>query len=272
VPHFLDRGNNDAGLILVFVAVVFCLAGLWSLWARRPEAALLLLSPLLFMLVAWGLHKYPTLGRTQLFLVPSFVLLLAEGIVFALRRVRQRGARLAVLVCAVTLGVAMVLPSLGHATDPRRFEDLKPVLAYLARHERGTDALYVYYTAQYQLRYYLECGCGGRAFEDAREAGRWPYRPEPGGAGEFAPALLSVPPRLIVGTFRGRDPLPYVSDLEALRGRRRVWFLLSSLEDQQRAFLLAELDKRGARRAAFLVGKGKDAAGVYLYDMTRPAG
>jgi hypothetical protein len=162
----------------------------------------------------------------------------------------------------------MFLPSLGHATHPRRFEDLRPVLAYLASNERSGDSLYVYYTAQYQLRYYLECGCAGRAVEYARDSGRWPYRPGPGGPGEFAPALLSVPPRFIVAPFRGRDPLPYVSDFEAFRDRRRVWFFLSSLEDPRRAFLLAELDKRGVRRAAFVVGRGKDAAAVYRYDMT----
>jgi hypothetical protein len=64
----------------------------------------------------------------------------------------------------------------------------------------------------------------------------------------------------------------YISDFDALRGRRRVWFLLSSLEDprRMRTFLLDQLDQRGTQRAAFTIGSGKGAAGLYLYDMSRP--
>jgi hypothetical protein len=34
------------------------------------------------MLIAWGLARYPLLRRTQPFLVPMYVLLLAGGVVF----------------------------------------------------------------------------------------------------------------------------------------------------------------------------------------------
>jgi hypothetical protein len=270
VPHFLTHGSNDAGLLVFLIAVGFCLLGLLSMARRRPEAALALVAPLIFMLFAWGLHKYPMFGRTQLFLVPNFVLLLAEGVSYAVAKGRRTSLRAGIGVCAGVVALAMAAPSVAHILHPRRFEDLKPVLHFLAREQRPGDTLYVYYTAQYQLRYYLECRCGGRAFETARKSGLWPARPGPGGRAEFSPSLLSVPPRLIIAQYRGRDASNYVADIDALRRRKRVWFLLSSLEGPRRKFLLNQLDQRGTRRAAFSVGKGKDEAAVYLYDMTGP--
>jgi hypothetical protein len=266
VGHFLERGNNDLGLLVFVLALVFCAVGLYSLATRLPDAALMLLAPLLFMLVAWGLHRYPVLGRTQLFLAVPFVLLLAEGVSYAVAT-SKRAARGLVVLCATVIALFMAAPTLGHVAHPRRFEDLRPVLDYVARRQRPADTLYVHYTSQYQLRFYLECGCGGTAIQAARDTGLWPLRPGAGGLAEFAPALRSVPPRLIVPPYRGRSAEAYVPDLKTLRGRERAWFLLSSLEDPRQEFLLNALDRLGTRLAAFKVGSGKTAAAVYLYDL-----
>jgi hypothetical protein len=270
VPHLLDRGNYDAGLLIFFLAVGFCALGVWNLAVRQPETGLALVAPLIFALIAWALHKYPMFGRTQLFLIPNFVLLLAQGMAYAFATAARLSVRVVTGGCVAIVLLAMAAPSLGHIAHPRRFEDLKPVLGYLATRERPGDTLYVYYAAQYQLRYYLECRCAGTAFETARRSGLWPIRRGPGGPAEFAPALLSVLPQFIIAPYRGRDSSNYLSDLDALRGRKRAWFLLSSLEQDRRKFLLDALDQRGTRLDAFSVGKGKDAAAVFLYDMTRP--
>jgi hypothetical protein len=268
IPHFLDYRGADAGLVVFVFAATFCLIGLRSLWKRRPEIAAGLLLPLGFMLIAWGAHKYPTLGRTQLFLVPNFILLLAEGFVSAFAASRGNWSRILGACGGATVAIAIGSLSLVHAAHPRSLEDVKSVLDYLGQSQRQGDTLYVYYTAQYQLRYYLECDCGGTSLDWARKRGLWPFRPGPGGRGEFASALLSVPPGLVVSKFRGRDPEPYVSDFVALQGRKRVWFLLSSLETSRKDFLLRALDRVGTRRASFSVGAGKNGASVYLYDLT----
>jgi hypothetical protein len=150
---------------------------------------------------------------------------------------------------------------------------MKPVLEYLAGEELAGDSVYVYYTAQPQLRYYLECNCAGPQFEAAKDAGLWPLRPGRGGPSQWAPALRSVPPRLIVAQDRGGDPLSYSSDLDPLRGRKRVWVLLPAIQQSARAAFLRELDRRVMRRATFGVGDVGDfesAVVVYLYDMRRP--
>jgi 4-amino-4-deoxy-L-arabinose transferase-like glycosyltransferase len=268
IPHVLEQGSTDLGLLIFLIAVAFCALGLFSLPGRRLEKQVAILAPLVLSLIAWSLDKYPLLGRTQLFLIPSFVLLLAEGMAFAATKPQRAWLKAAGASCSVVVTVAVVAPTLAHVTKPRRFEDLKPVLNYFAARQLPGDTTYVFYTAQYQLRYYMECGCAGSPFENARKAGLWPMRRGRGGSDEFAPALLSVPPRLIVAPFRGRDPQPYVVDFDALHGRKRVWMLFSSLEDDRRTFLLRQLNARGTPLMHFSVGRGKNAVAVYLYDMT----
>jgi hypothetical protein len=272
IPHFLRHGPLDAGQLTALVAGCFCLVGLVSLLRKSPEKGAALICPLGFMLIAWGLGQYPLLGRTQLFLVPMFALLLAEGVAQAFLGLRHRSARAAAALAGVLFLVVMTVPAVGAVVRDSTFDEIKPVLADVAREQLPSDTVYVYYTAQPQLRYYLECRCAGSAFEAARKRGLWPLRRARGGSDQFAPAMLSVPPRLVVGQYRGRAPSLYARDFDALRGRKRVWFLVPEIEEPERTALLRELDRRGTRRETFRVGDVNDfarAVVAYRYDMTR---
>jgi hypothetical protein len=268
IPHFIQHGSIDAGLLLFLIALAFWAAGIWSIATRSAELAAMLVAPLVFMVIAWGFDQYPILGRTQLFLVPSFVLGFSEGLVSSWVRTPSMVLRGVAAAFGVGIVIAIGANGLGHVAN-RHIEDMKPVLDYIAPRERTGDAVYVFYTGQYQVRYYLECRCAGRAFETLQRRRLWPQRQGPGGPQEFSSALLSVPPDFIVPAYRGRNVTRYVHSLDALRGRRRVWFVLSSIEDARLRYLLAQLDRRGRRLAAYSVGSGKDAAGVYLYDLRR---
>lgn len=271
VPHFLERGGNDAGLLVFFIALAFCLVGLVSLARHRPEVAVCLVAPLIFMLAAWSFHKYPTLGRTQLFLVPNFLLLLGEGMIFLVANVRRVPLRVFFAAGAALVCITIASRTLGHITHPRRFEEMKPVLNDIAVEQKPGDTIFVYYYAEYALRYYLECQCTGRALEAAQVAGLWPNRPGPGGRSEWAPALLSVPPRFVVPPYRGTGPSNYAGDFGALRGRKRVWVLVSNLTDAERNVVHQQLDVEGTRVATFMSGASNQAVvAAYLYDMTRP--
>ena len=271
IPHFLRKGPFDVGELVVLLAAALCVVGAVSLLTKRLERGLVLLSPIVFMLIAWGVGKYPLLGRTQLFLVPIYVLLLAEGAVHLVSTARRSALRVGSALATAAVVVAIVVPAIGEAVRTPTLNEMKPVLDHIAREQRLRDTVYVYYTAQPQLRYYLECGCAGPAFEAATRDGRWPLRRAPGGPGQFAPAMRSVPPRLIVGQYRGSDPSAYAGDFDALHGGKRVWILLPEVENSTRESLLHELDSRGTRVATFGVGDVHDFASavvVYLYDMT----
>lgn len=269
MPDVFTYGTYDAGAFIALVAAVFCAAGLVALFRRSPEKAAMVAAPLAFMLVAWGLNQYPLVGRTQLFLIPSYVLLLAEGIVRSIGFARRLQARTAIAAAAALLVLMPAGAGFAHA-DPPNFDEIKPVLAYVARQQQPGDTVYVFYTAQPQLRYYLDCHCAGERFEAARRAGLWPYRRAPGGPGQFSPRMLSAPPRLIVGQYRGEDPADNFREFDTLRGR--VWVLLPEVDFSARTKLLHALDKRGKRLETFGVGDVRDhqtAVVVYLYEMSK---
>ena len=272
-PHFLERGSDDAGEIVALLIAGLCISGLVAVTSRNRARGLVLLGPLVFMLIAWGLGEYPLLGRTQLFLVPIYVLLFAEGIVTTVTTARRAKTRAVAVVAAASMAGLVMLPAVKQLLQPAQFHEIKPVLEYIAREQRRGDTVYVYYTAQPQVRYYLECGCAGPRFNAARKAGFWPLRRGSGGPAQWAPALRSVPPRFLVAQKPDLDTRSFAAHVDALRGRPRVWTLLPEVEESARIDLLNELDAAGKRRATFTTGDVRDfasAAVVYLYDM-RPS-
>ena len=80
------------------LAIAFLLAGMLSLGRRDPAAFLILVTPLVLALAASALRKYPFHGRLILWLVPAFVMLIAEGS----QAIRRRGGR-TVYIAALTL-------------------------------------------------------------------------------------------------------------------------------------------------------------------------
>ena len=100
--HFLNVFNSPAWVITplgvlasAFLAMGLYLIGAVSLGFRWRGGLYLLVAPVLFTLLASGLHQYPFHGRLLLFLVPLVHLLVAEGVV-ALSR--PGGVRLTVVL------------------------------------------------------------------------------------------------------------------------------------------------------------------------------
>jgi Dolichyl-phosphate-mannose-protein mannosyltransferase len=272
VPHVLEYGTYDAGTVVALVATSVAGGGLLVVARRSPAKAVVLVAPLVLMLIAWGLHRYPLLARTQLFLVPGYFLFLAQGITSAITNARRIWTRVASLAIAGTIVLTVAAPAVGLSAKFRPQENMKPVLNFLAHEQRPRDTLFVYYTAQYGLRYYIECRCAGERVEAQRRAGLWPIRVGRGGADQWAQALLSVRPRIIVADYRGTAPSDFRRTIKALKGRRRVWVLLSGatdVTDSERRHLLAEFNRLGVQRAVFRSGEGDSSAVLYLYDFTR---
>jgi Dolichyl-phosphate-mannose-protein mannosyltransferase len=272
VPHVLEYGTYDAGAVIALVATLVAGGGLIVVATRSPEKAVVLVAPLVLMVIAWGLHRYPLLGRTQLFLIPGYFLFLAQGITSAVTNSRRTWTRLASLTMAGMIVLTVVAPAVGMSSKFRPQENMKPVLNYLTDEQRPRDTLFVYYTAQYGFRYYLQCRCAGERVEAQRRAGLWPIRVGRGGSDQWADALLSVPPRIIVAGYRGTAPSDYRRTINALKGRRRVWVMLSGATDttdSERRHLLAEFNRLGVQRAAFRSGEGNNSAVLYLYDFSQ---
>jgi hypothetical protein len=132
--------------------------------------------------------------------------------------------------------------------------------------------VYLSYAAQYPFAYYLECGCAKAVVRDAKRARLWPVQSVPGSADQWSPALRSRAARFLIGRFTGYDLSNYFPELRSLRGRGRVWIVLTFLSSQDRNRLVSYLDTLGNRIHVYGSGENTESVHTYLYDMRNSIG
>lgn len=230
-----------------FPPAPFAAIALGAVWLRRRDrGALLLLGvPFLLVLAATVFRVYPlgtdvagftkigpARGRLLLFLLPAAFIVAAAGVCWLRERggVRRR-------VVAPLLGALLVVPPLYYSVAelPRRPEDVRPLLERVAEDASPGDLLWVFYGAGQQFRYYELRG--------------------------------GVPP---LETVVGRCERPYwrryLTQMDSLAGRRRVWLLFSHPASvnglHEGALLRGYLDRRAHR----LAEHGGKEAYLLLYD------
>ena len=239
-----------------YLTLVAC--GLVSLFRRARRVALLLAGPIAVTLLAAVAQVYPFQLRLVLFLVPGFVLLVAEGAGLIAERAGQMVERApgravrALLLPAVAAPVAVSLvrnPPVWH------LDEMRPVFAELQRRRQPEDAVYAYYPSWQAVRYYgSRYGLGFEAVE--------------------------------IGACHPSDLHDYLRELDRYRGRR-VWILFASSARRlgERQAMTAYLDAIGVRRDA-IEGpptnrpgaisaheriESRFRTGAYLYDLTDPS-
>jgi len=211
---------------LLLVVAVF------ALWIRSRHAAVLLFGPVAVTLLAAGTHLYPFSGRAILFLTPVWALAVAEcsgRLVEGLVRIR------------VPRPVAWALPALALAVvvvrdlPPHRSEEMRPVLADLARRRLPGDEIYVYYAAEPAYRFY-----GPRV-------------------------ALGLDDTSFGQCHRG-EPRRYLRELDAFRGQPRVWVVRTHVYRElfEAEIVDAYLSRMGSRKEA-LRAKGAEAV---LWDLS----
>jgi hypothetical protein len=204
------------GLVAKLAGVVGVTRAAWAGDGRW----LLILGPIVATLGASGVHLFPfgsTLqgtGRVILFLAPMFLLVVAAG-ADVLRRIPVLG------MAAYAYMLAWPLYPLAKSFPwHREGEEVKEVMAYVAKHRRPEDAVYVYYNARPAFSYY---------------ARRYGF-PDTG---------------YVVGQCSPRDPGAYLRVLPRLANRPRVWLLFTHVEwsagVDERAVALAYMDRLGTK-------------------------
>jgi len=241
----ISRGlfRNPGGLATPLLFNLPLLAvGLVALWRRNWSNGAILSLPFVFTLFASGFHVYPFAGRMVLFLTPLLYILLGEGIQ-AIRGLFKPGW--------LSLGIGLALAGflfyapIGGAADnllhPKQREDLKPTLAYLYSARKADDLIYLYYNAAPAFEYY-------------------------------APSYGFQPQDYLIGQDHHDQPSLYQAELQALTGRKRVWFLFSHVYERgdfnERDYLLARLDQIGSLTREFRVPG--TSVYLYLYDLSQP--
>jgi hypothetical protein len=254
---------------LYWAAVLLSIVGAVSLAMRRRLYAGFFAAAIGLTLVGSAIHRYPLADRTDLFLVPIAIVLLAEGVSVAAAGVRHGGTRRLVLTALGALVLAVPgWRALNRLIDPPGREEMKTALADIRARWQAGDTMYVSDQTQYALRYYLECDCLSAVHGRGRTA--WRFRFTPDANTIQANALRSIPPRFIVGKVPTDGRRSYVRDVAALRGRPRVWLLYSHVGDAStltyiRQGLPRDLERIGRRLETIRAGEST----VYLYDLRR---
>ncbi len=249
---------------LAKIGIVAVIVGLVSLVGRRPAIAGLLALPFAAALLASRLHLYPLTARTTLFLLPPFLLLIADGVWWPARCIRGRlGVAVAAAAAAAVLGFPLYSAAY-HVVHPRTNEELRPVLEELRRAWRPGDTLYLHPGAQYAFRYYSDCDCLDPRSPRLDEL--VPFT-RVNGDSTRSPAIESRSKSLVVGRRVVTDARLLRDDLAGLRGR--VWFVYSHSDiHDERLFFESEvprvLDGLGTRLATV----ERPGAAALLYELS----
>jgi len=238
--NFFETFRYPVGLPLAGLAALAFVTGCGNFLKNNKQTFLLLIAPILFTLLASGLHKYPFRGRLLLFLVPPVLVIIAKGVETIIAASRQN-----IPILGVATSVLLFFHPLFYATQhllrPQTTEEMRPVVQYIKERKGAEDTLYIYYGAQFMFKYYQ----GKYGFSERD---------------------------YIVGIRSRNDVQNYIRDLEKLRGRDRVWFVFAHSFSRrgvdERTFYLHYLDNVGTRLDAF----ERFGAAVYLYDLTERPG
>jgi hypothetical protein len=225
-------------IVLYLLATVTVMIGCLSLLFRDKPKFFLLTAPVFFMLLASAFQKFPLGLRLLLFLVPSVIVLLGEGIARIREYTRQRLPVFGLALISV-LGAYPILSASAHLFNPRTDQELRPIVQYVKDHEQPGDTLYLYYAAQGVFDYYAQ----RFHFHERRD--------------------------YIVGAFSREDWNKYIQDLNQLRGKKRVWLIFSHVFGYEELFFRQYLDRIGGKQ---LDEFKRPKAAVYLYDLSGTGG
>lgn len=235
VTAFFGIFENPVMLPLTGIAALAFLVGFISLFLEKKESFFILTSPIFLVLIASGLHMYPTGGRLLLFIVPFLLLFIAEGAEKIWNNSSITGVALIGLLFFHPL-----LSATDHLINPKTREEIKPVISYVKEHQEGGDILYLYYGSKLTFKYYSE----EFGYKDADY--------------------------IIKGKSSRDNWSSYANELNGLRGNKRVWILFSHVYtkrgvDEEKFFLFLLESRGGIRLDSFR----SDGAAVYLYDLSK---
>ncbi|MBI2995692.1 MAG: glycosyltransferase family 39 protein [Candidatus Melainabacteria bacterium] len=239
-------------LNLSYVTVIFLLIGCYFLFKEKRKIFFILASPFFIMLFASSLHLYPLWQRLLLFIVPSLLIFIGEGVQKIISKTWYYTPLIGIIVL-VLLFTGPVYFVNQNLTNPRTFDEIKPALSYVRQYLKDGDIIYVNSILRHAYSYY---------------ANRYNLITK-------SPAKLNFTTPIEERTFNN---LKYTvilgvsarynnekEDLEKFQGNKRVWIILpNSNRAEDPKFILEYLDQTGIRIASFI----RPGIEVYLYDLS----
>ncbi|MGQ0641324.1 MAG: hypothetical protein ACT4P6_11235 [Gemmatimonadaceae bacterium] len=215
--------------------------GVIALWRRNRFALAIVAAPILVAFLAAVVRRYPLGGRLSHWIAALLILLVVAAAAEAAQLLRRLKRPALAPVPGMAIA-ALPLMTLLQAPPPYRIENVKPVLAEIARLRQPDDWLYVYSGAWHAYRYYGE--------------------------------LSGIPGHRIVLSLCPRESLrESLAPFDAIRGQSRVWVLFTHVSaPRERALVLGYLDRIGVRRLSVSTPRRdvstSSVVDAHLYDLS----
>ena len=245
-PWAAFRGLFGTALTIpgVEAYAVFSLLGLAVLLWRRHPAGVVVAGALALAMMAAAARLFPFNDRPVVFAIPLAALACGAGAeaIGDLVVARQRALAwsfVAVLVAAPVWKIVRHGPVF-------RVQETRPLIQWAGTQQRVGDEVYVFYGAWQAFHRYS--------------------------AASGLDALPTVWGRCHLG-----DPRAYYREIDALRGKARVWVIMTHAQPTFHEYdaILGYLDAIGARRSSKSIPdppvRSVASADVYLYDLSDPA-
>jgi hypothetical protein len=181
------------GFTFAGLAVFLFISGGIYQYSRNKPFLLMLLLPIVFALIASAFHKYPFEDRVMIFTLPAFIILIVNGIYFAVLQVKKFKPIVAVVFLILIMG-PMTVKAMIFVVKPQR-EEIKDVLTFMEKNIKNGDKIFVAYYAQRAFAFYKE-RFGLSSFE------------------------------IILSNWNNTDN-QYINEIKKLNNRGRVWYVFT---------------------------------------------
>ena len=219
------------------VAAFLFIIGFAKILIEKNVKLTAIFSPIVFLLIASLLGKYPIGGRLILFLISPIILITSEGVVELISK--YSGKKVVLIIGILLTFISYPLnDTLKALVVPIKKEEIKPAMKYISKNAKKDDTIYVYFGAIPAFKFYSE-----RFNIDKKNC--------------------------ILASWGSKHDLNvFLDEVKKLRGKKRVWFLISHVRPKRKIdeekFLLFNLDRMGHR----IDSRKYIGASVYLYDLT----
>ncbi len=254
--------NYPGSLNMAQMVGIIFIIGCITMLITRKSALFLLILPIFITLAVSFYQKYPFNGRMILFLLPSFYLIVAEGItqiqikLFALPK-----ATIFIPITQVILAISLINYPIYHH---HKVQEIKPILEYIQKNKLDTDTIYIYHWAEPAFRYYA--ANYNFNYNDCNiitpiPKNEWTKEIDYFRNKQDLQPVTVDETKCILGNYEGFYQKLQQVELDKLRNHGRVWFIFSHLNDHEKQLYLDYLDTIGVRIKELL----QIGASTYLY-------
>ncbi|MGM0442128.1 MAG: glycosyltransferase family 39 protein [Elusimicrobiota bacterium] len=227
--HGLKEIQDMAGTNSTILILVLLTAGSIVIYKKNKNLLFTLILPFILTLFASSLRKYPFEGRVILFLMPLVLIIAAAAAEYIIEKASGYHFAAGVLI-AGTIFYTPVRKAGQQFINPRKVEEIRPVIKYIKDNRRENDKIYVYCGAAAAFKYY------SKRFNLENDSYIW-------------------------GVFSRDDKQKYLNQIDNLIEQGRMWFLFSHVHRDEKEYILRYVENFGVEKDSFTSYGAK----AYLY-------